>query len=124
MYLIHTKYEFFIQDVLLKKSLSIFQVDDFILVALRVEEGPKEGNIVHYVGKLVGIEEGGRQLCVSFLRMKSHFARDTFTFPDISDETKVAREQCQGVLTTRKGSTQRQATLVKIVPPLYAFEMR
>ena len=41
VYLIHTKYEFFIQDVLLKKSLSIFQVDDFILVALRVEEGPK-----------------------------------------------------------------------------------
>ena len=99
-------------------------MDDFILVALRVEEGPKEGKIVPYVGKLVAFEEGGSQLLVSFLRMKSPFIRDSFIFPEIPDESKVAREQCQGVLTSRKGSTQRQATLVKIFPPLYGFEMR
>ena len=108
----------------MKISLSIFQVDDYILVALPIEEGPQEGNLVHYVGKLVGIEEGGSQLLVTFLRMKSPFARDLFVFPPICDETKVSREQCQGVLTTRKGSTQRLAKLVTIVPPLYGFEMR
>ena len=99
-------------------------MDDFILVALRVEEGPKEGKTVNYVGKLVAIEEEGRQFLVSFLRMKSPFVRDTFIFPEITDETKVAHEQCQGVLTGMKGSTQRQTTMVKISPPLYGFEMR
>ena len=99
-------------------------MDDFILVALPVEEGPKEGTIVHYVGKLVGIEEGGSQFLVSFLRIRSPFVRDTFIFPTIDDEIRVDRQKCQGVLTVMRGSTQRQATIVRISPPLYGFDMR
>ena len=99
-------------------------MDDFILVALPIEEGPKEGQLVHYVGKLVGFGEGGRQLNVSFLRLKSPFIRDTFIFPAIQDESTVAHDCCKGVLTVKKGSTQRQTSLVKITPPLYGFELR
>lgn len=99
-------------------------MEDFILVALRIEEGPQEGKTIHYVGKVVSIEEGGRQFLVSFLRMKSPFARDLFIFPAICDELKVDREQCRGVLTPKPGSTQRLAKLVRICPPLYGFEMR
>ena len=105
-----------------EKFLSIFQVDDFILIALPIEEGPQEGRIVHYVGRIQGIEGG--QLSVSFLRIKSPFDRDSFVYPDIEDVTKVSRERCLGVLATRKGSTQRQANLIKVVPPLYGFDMR
>ena len=99
-------------------------MDDFILIALPVEEGPQEGKIVHYVGKVVEIEEPGKQLSCSFLRIKSPFSRDAFSFPPIEDVTKVAPEQCLGVLTTVKGSTQRLATLVKVFPPLNGFDMR
>ena len=70
-----------------EKLLSIFQVDDFILVSLPVEEGPQEGKIVHYVGRIMAIEEAGRQLSVSFLRIRSPFFRDTFTFPAMGDIT-------------------------------------
>ena len=92
-----------------EKLLSIFQVNDFILIALPVEEGPQEGRILHYVGRIMAIEEAGRELSVSFLRIKSLFSRDNFVFPAIEDVTMVAREQCLGVVTTRRGTTQRQA---------------
>ena len=107
-----------------EKLLSIFQVEDFILVALPVEEGPQEGNIVHYVGRVKGIEEAGSQLSVSFLRIRSPFCRDSFAFPAIEDVTNVARDQCLGVVATVKGSTQRTATMVKVFPPLYGFDLR
>lgn len=99
-------------------------MDDFILVALHVEEGRSEGELVHYVGKLVDIEEDGN-LSVSFLRVKSPFTKDTFTFPAVEDVIKVDRVQCKGVLMIRKGSTQRQATQVNLVHPLsYHFNVR
>ena len=107
-----------------EKLLSIFQVEDFILVALPVEEGPQEGKIVHYVGRIVGIEEAGSQLNVSFLRIKSPFCRDTFNFPAIEDVSNVARDRCLGVVATVKGSTQRTATMIKVFPPLYGYDMR
>lgn len=107
-----------------EKLLSIFQVEDFILVGLPIEEGPQEGKIVHYVGRIMGIEEAGSQLSVSFLRIKSPFCKDTFTFPAIEDVTDVAREQCLGVVATVKGSTQRMAMNIKVSPPLYGFDLR
>ena len=99
-------------------------MDDFILVALPIEQGPREGHLVHYVAKCVGLEEGQTRLRVSFLRLKSPFNRDTFVFPGIPDESSVALEQCKGVLSVQKGSTQRQTKLVKITPPIYGYEMR
>ena len=99
-------------------------MDDFVLVALPIEQGPREGHLVHYVAKVVAFEEGRTRLSVSFLRLKSPFSRDTFIFPGIPDESSVALEQCKGVLSLQKGSTQRQTTLVKITPPIYGYEMR
>ena len=43
-------------------------MDDTILVALQVEDGRKEGELVHYVGMILDIEEDGH-LNVSFLRV-------------------------------------------------------
>ncbi|MPC47431.1 hypothetical protein E2C01_041178 [Portunus trituberculatus] len=34
-----------------------FQVDDFILVAIVIEDGRNEKKVIHYVGKILGIEE-------------------------------------------------------------------
>ena len=99
-------------------------MDDFILVALPVEQGPREGQLVHYVGKVVAFEEGRTRLSVSFLRLKSPFIRDTLVFPGIPDESSVTLEQCKGVLAVQKGSTQRQTTIVKITSPIYGYEMR
>ena len=111
-----------------EKLLSISQVEDFILVAFPIEEGPQEGKFVHFVGRIMGIEEDGKNLSVSFLRIKSPFNRDTFYFPLIEDVTDVARDQCLGVLTIVKGSThrstQRTASTIKVSPPLYGFDMR
>lgn len=64
----------------------------------------------------MGIEEDGR-LNVSFLREKSLFTKDTFTFPDVEDITMVHPGQSMGVPFTRKGSTHRQTTLVKVLHP-------
>ena len=93
------------------------------MVALKVEEGRKEGDLIHYVGKIVGMEQGG-SLSVSFLRVKSPFSKDTFVFPGVVDETSVERGQVKGVLQTRKGSTQRLANQVKLLYPLYPFTVR
>ena len=96
-------------------------------MVLPIEEGPQEGKVVHFVGRIMGIEEDGR-LSVSFLRIKSPFCRDPFTFPIIEDVADVAREQCLGVLATVKGSrqrsTQRMARTVKVSPSLYGFDLR
>lgn len=93
------------------------------MVALQVEEGRTEGEVVHYVAKIVGVAEDCT-LNVSFLRVKSPFAKDTFVFPDVEDVSKVKRGQVKGVLLTRKGSTQRLANQVKLLHPLYTFTMR
>ena len=94
------------------------------MIALPVEEGRQEERKVHYVGKVLELAEEGKEYSVSFLRIKSPFSRDCFNFPAIEDVTSVARERSLGVLTTRKGSTQRQATMVQVSPPLYGFDMR
>ena len=103
-------------------------MDDFILIALPIEEGPQEGKVVHFVGRVMGMKKDGSQLSVSFLRIKSPFCRDTFSFPIIEDLTDVDREQCLGVLATVKGSTQRStqrmARTIKVFPPLYGYDMR
>ena len=62
---------------------------------IQVEEGPKEGERVHYVRKILATVN------VKFLRVKSQFTRDTFSFPGIEDVTKVEKRQCKGILVTR-----------------------
>ena len=99
-----------------------FQVGDFALVELTLEEGRNLGATVCYVAQVVSFEEDG-EVQFSFLRMKSVFSKDT-SFPPIEDITSVDRGQVKGVLRTRKGSTQRQSTLIKVLPPLFSFNMR
>lgn len=94
---------------------------DFVLVELRVEEGRNVGAPVCYVAQVLAILEDGR-LNLSFLR-RSALTTDTFTFPTIIDEAAVQPGQCKGVLVTSKALTKRQANLVKITPPLSAFNM-
>ena len=96
---------------------------DFILVELKLEEGKNMGTLVCYVAQVVAIMEDGH-FNLSFLRINSPFAKDTFSFPTIPDLASVEPGQCKGVLVTSKGATKRQASLVKVAPPLVAFNMR
>ena len=100
-----------------------FQVGDFALVELTFEEGRNLGATVCYVAQVVSFEEDGK-VQFSFLRMKSVFSKDTFSFPPIEDITSVGRGQVKGVLRTQKDSTQRQLTLIKVLPSLSSFNMR
>ena len=86
-------------------------------------EGRKNDEVLHYVGKVKIIEEDGH-LGINFLRISSHYVKDTFHFPTIKDESKVVRSRVLGVLNRVRGSTQWQATLVKIFPPLLNFNVR
>lgn len=97
-------------------------MDDFVLVELQVQ-GKKREEVVHYVGKVISITDEG-ELEIDFLRMKSPLLRDTFHFPDIKDVDCVKRSMVLGVLVVSKGTTQRQADLIKIYPALQHFNMR
>ena len=71
---------------------------DFILVELELEEGRNVGAKVHYVGKVLSVDDSG-EYNVSFLRMSGKFGlNDTFYFPIIQDEMEVKKEQILGVL--------------------------
>ena len=93
-------------------------------MALRVEKGRKEGDVVNYVAKVCSVAADGQTLSASFLRCKSPFHKDTFAFPGVEDQTSVERGQVEGVLQTMKGSTQRLANQVKLSHPLYPFTVR
>ena len=90
---------------------------------LKLEEGKNIGTLVCYVAQVLAIMEDGN-LNLSFLRINSPFTKDTFSFPAIADVTSIEPGQCKGVLVTSKGATKRQADLVKVNPPLDAFNMR
>lgn len=96
-------------------------MDDFVLVQLNFE-GNKSEDVVHFVGKVLSLQEDGK-LEIDFLRNKSPLLRDTFHFPDISDVDSVERSKVLGVLSVSKGTTKRQASLIKISPPLRDFNM-
>ena len=100
---------------LINGFLYLFQVDDFVLVELEVE-GRKAEDVVHYVGQVREVKDDGHHV-INFLRINSHYTKDSFHFPDIQDELLVPSSKVLGVLTRQKGSTHRQATLVKIYPP-------
>lgn len=97
------------------------EVSDFVLVELEVE-GKRESSKVYYVGKVLGME--GEKYNISFLRSKCVYVKDTFVFPHIEDEQEVERRRVIGVLVALKGSTKRQSHIIKINPPLTAFNMR
>ena len=82
--------------------------------------GRSQEELVHYVGKVLSIQEDGR-LEIDFLRMKSPSLKDTFHFPAISDVDAVERSKVLGVFSLSKGTTQRQANLIKVFPPLRDF---
>ncbi|KAG0709992.1 hypothetical protein GWK47_023736 [Chionoecetes opilio] len=58
---------------------------------------------------------------VGLLRIKSPLLKDTFHFPAIGDVDSVDRSRVLGVLTVSTGTTQRQANLIKVLPPLRDF---
>ena len=97
-------------------------MDDFVLVQLTYL-GKRSEELVHFVGKVLAIQEDGC-LEVDFLRIKGPLLKDTFHFPLISDVDAVERSKVVGVLTVHKGTTQRQANLIKVSPPLRDFNMR
>lgn len=93
------------------------------MVELTLEEGRTAGTKVFYVAKVLAIMEDGK-LNLSFLRIKTLFSsKDTFVFPTNTDEGAVERGQCKGVLVTVQAATKRQADLVRVSPPLIAFNM-
>ncbi|XP_068205548.1 uncharacterized protein [Palaemon carinicauda] len=98
------------------------EVGDFVLVQL-LFQGKKSEELVHFVGKVISLEEDGQQLQVDFLRIRSPLLKDTFHFPDIGDVDSVDRSSVLGVLTVSTGTTQRQANLIKVLPPLRDFNM-
>ena len=100
------------------------EIGNFNLVDLELEEGWNAGEKVHYVGKILSIEDDS-SYNVSFLRLKSKFGiPDTFCFPLIEDTAKVSRESSKGVLVPRQGSTQRLSNIVKLYDPLFSFNMK
>ena len=104
-------------------SIILFQVGDFVLVELKLEEGRNVGKMVCYVAKVLEVLDNGRRLNLSFLRLRSAFSTDAFTFPPIEDEEEVTRDQVKGVLVTTKGATKRQSDLIKVSPPLDSFNL-
>ncbi|KAK4314175.1 hypothetical protein Pmani_014508 [Petrolisthes manimaculis] len=98
------------------------EAGDFVLVRLALEEGRGVGTSVCYVAHVLVTLEGSR-LNLSFLRMKSAILRNTFTFPNIPDESEVDAGHCLGVVKVSKGATKRQADLIKVFPPLVPFNM-
>ena len=101
----------------------IFQIDSFVLVEWELEGNRGQDTVVFYVGKVVSIMEDGHYV-IKFLRMKNHYTKDTFIFPEIEDVIEVVRSRVLGVLTPCKATTQRQANIVKIFPPLLKYNMR
>ncbi|KAG0729799.1 hypothetical protein GWK47_029612 [Chionoecetes opilio] len=97
------------------------EVGDFVLVQL-VFKGKRSEELVHFVAKVISLEEDGR-LQLDFLRIKSPLLKDTFHFPAIGDVDSVDRSRVLGVLTVSTGTTQRQANLIKVLPPLRDFNM-
>lgn len=100
-------------------------VDDFVLVELELEEGRNVGSKVHYVGKVLSLEDDC-QYNISFLRMSSKQGlKDTFYFPVNEDESKVSGDKFFGVLEEpQKGQTQRLCRIVHFKTPLTAYNMR
>ncbi|XP_064098179.1 uncharacterized protein LOC135209433 [Macrobrachium nipponense] len=97
------------------------EVGDFVLVQLVFQKKRSE-DLVHFVGKVISLETDGR-LELDFLRIKSPLLKDTFHFPAIGDVDSVDRSRVLGVLTVSTGTTQRQAKLIKVLPPLRGFNM-
>ncbi|XP_068235747.1 uncharacterized protein [Palaemon carinicauda] len=95
---------------------------DFVLVQL-LFQGKRSEELVHFVGKVISLEEDGQQLQLDFLRIRSPLLKDTFHFPAIGDVDSVDRSRVLGVLTVSTGTTQRQANLIKVLPPLRDFNM-
>lgn len=93
-----------------------------MLVGLPYEEGKQVGSFAHYVAQVLGIEEDGR-LNLSFLRLKSSPLKDTYSFPTIVDKGVYDVGNVKGVLGATRGGTKRQAGLIKVFPPLVAFNM-
>ena len=92
------------------------------MVELPLEEGRQTGSLVHYVARVLAIEEDGR-LNLSFLRLKSSKMKDTYHFPTIIDTGVYDVGKVKGVLVLTPGTTKRQAGLIKVFPPLVAFNM-
>ncbi|KAG0717061.1 hypothetical protein GWK47_055189 [Chionoecetes opilio] len=97
------------------------EVGDFVLVQL-VLQGEDVEELVHFVAK-VHFPGGDGRLQLDFLRIKSPLLKDTFHFPAIGDVDSVDRSRVLGVLTVSTGTTQRQANLIKVLPPLRDFNM-
>ncbi|KAK4325093.1 hypothetical protein Pmani_004249 [Petrolisthes manimaculis] len=77
------------------------EAGDFVLVRLALEEGRGVGTSVCYVAHVLATLEGSR-LNLSFLRMKSAILRNTFTFPNIPDESEVEAGHCLGRKSLKK----------------------
>ncbi|KAK4308718.1 hypothetical protein Pmani_019599 [Petrolisthes manimaculis] len=80
------------------------EAGDFVLVRLALEEGRGVGTSVCYVAHVLDTLEGSR-LNLSFLRMKSAILRNTFTFPNIPDESEVEAGHCLGVVKLQKSGS-------------------
>ncbi|KAK4310487.1 hypothetical protein Pmani_017953 [Petrolisthes manimaculis] len=80
------------------------EAGDFVLVRLALEEGRGVGTSVCYVAHVLVTLEGSR-LNLSFLRMKSAILRNTFTFPNIPDESEVEAGHCLGVVKLQKSGS-------------------
>ena len=85
-----------------------------------VLQGKKGQEVDHYVGKVLAVEEAEERTVysVDFLRARDLFTRDTFIFPKVRDVATVEARRVLGVLSQNMGTTKRQATLIKIFPPL------
>ena len=102
---------------------NVFQVGDFVLAELPLEKGRNAGTLVCYVAKVMEVLQEEGKVKLSFLRMKSCGMKDTFTFPPNEDVQVYDRDVLKGGLATNRGATKRQSDLVKVYPPLLAFNM-
>ena len=101
----------------------IFQVGDFVLVELQLQEGKHSGTPVCYVARVKALLEGDL-LELKFLRLNNPPIKDTFTFPPNDDIDTIAVGQVKGVLDILTRSTARQANLVKVKHPLVTFNVK
>ena len=99
------------------------EVNDYILVELLVEEGVNKGSPLHYVAKVIGVEEN-YQYRVIYLR-HSKGKEGSFIFPHIEDEGLIGGDNIKGVLMDpEQPQTKRLANYIKFNMTLEEYNIR
>ena len=99
------------------------EVNDYILVELLVEEGVNKGSPLHYVAKVIGVEENYQYRVIYLMHSKGR--EGSFIFPHIEDEGLIGGDNIKGVLMDpEQPQTKRLANYIKFNMTLEEYNIR